>query len=98
MRSPPTQLTSPVHPLMPVCTSLSMAQIACTSQKPLCSTKKERKSSFKRGAVDKFVLEVRTHFVVRSESGLFSQSGLWCYCDRGTDYVADRTSTKWMYT
>ena len=29
-----------------------------TSQKPLCSSKAERKSSFKKGAMDKFVIEV----------------------------------------
>ena len=30
----------------------------CTKQTPLCTTKAERKSSFKKGAVNKFVIEV----------------------------------------
>ena len=30
----------------------------CTSQKSLCSSKHERKESFERGNVDKFVVEV----------------------------------------
>lgn len=30
----------------------------CTMQKPLCTSKRERKECFKRGAVDKFIVEV----------------------------------------
>lgn len=30
----------------------------CTAQKSLCSSKQERKQSFQRGGIDKFVIEV----------------------------------------
>ena len=37
----------------------------CTKQTPLCTTKAERKSSFKKGAVNKFVIEVGLEFVIK---------------------------------
>ena len=36
----------------------------CTQQKSLCATKAERKSSFKKGAMDKFVIEVNYGFML----------------------------------